>query len=206
MPEPLTPVTLEGRHVRLEPLELAHAEALAAAAAADRSTFDHTWVPDGADAMRGYIAGLLADRDEVRVLPFAQRSTETGQLVGCTRYLDPHWVRGRHDPDEIEVGGTWLCTAAQRTGINTEAKYLLFTHAFETLGVWRLAICTDAENQRSRDAILRIGASFEGVLRNHRLRSNTPEPVARQTAVYSVISQEWPRVKSDLAGRLAAAP
>jgi RimJ/RimL family protein N-acetyltransferase len=206
VPEPLTPVTLEGRHVRLEPLELGHAEALAAAAALDRSTFDHTSVPDGIDAMSGYIAGLLDDRDEAKVLPFAQRSTETGQLVGCTRYLDPHWVRGRHDPDEIEVGGTWLCTAAQRTGINTEAKYLLFAYAFETLGVWRLAICTDAENQRSRDAILRIGASFEGVLRNHRLRSNTPEPAARQTAVYSVISEEWPRVKSDLAGRLAAAP
>lgn len=206
MPEPLTPVTLDGRHVRLEPLGLGHAEGLAAAAAVDRSTFGHTWVPDGTDAMRSYIEGLLTDRDEAKVLPFAQRSVETGQLVGCTRFLDPHWVRGRAEPDEIEVGGTWLCSAAQRTGINTEAKYLLFTHAFEQLGVWRLAICTDADNQRSRDAILRIGASFEGVLRNHRLVANTTEPTPRQTAVYSIVSQEWPQVKSDLERRLSAAP
>ena len=205
MPEPLTPVTLDGRHVRLEPLEVGHAEQLAAAAALDRSTFDHTWVPDGVDAMRRYIHGLLTDGDEAKVLPFAQRSVETGQLVGCTRFLDPHWSRGRTEPDEIEVGGTWLCTSAQRTGINTEAKYLLFTHAFEQLGVWRLAICTDADNRRSREAILRIGASFEGVLRNHRLVANTAEPAPRQTAVYSIVSEEWPGVKRDLEHRLAAA-
>ena len=73
----------------------------------DRGTFDLTWVPDGAEAMGVYISELLADQDRAKVLPFAQRSLTTGQLVGCTRYLDPHWVRGRREPDEIEVGGTW---------------------------------------------------------------------------------------------------
>jgi RimJ/RimL family protein N-acetyltransferase len=206
VPEPLNPVTLEGEHVRLEPLALAHAEGLAAAAALDRTTFAHAWVPDGVDAMQVYIQGLLDDRDRATVLPFAQRRLDTGELVGCTRYLDPHWWRGRAEPDEIEVGGTWLAANAQRTAVNTEAKYLLLTYAFETLDVWRVAICTDARNQRSRDAILRIGASFEGVLRNHRLRSDTPGPAPRQTAVYSVTNGEWPDVKNGLSDRLAAAP
>ncbi len=206
MPEPLAHVTLEGLHVRLEPLDPTHAEPLAAAAAIDRSTFIHTWVPDGVDAMRDHIDTLLAARDRAEVLPFAQRSIETGQLVGCTRFLDPQWVRGRQEPDEIEIGGTWLSIDAQRTGINTEAKLLLLTHAFETLGVWRVAICTDADNERSRQAILRIGASFEGVLRNHRALANTERPMPRQTAVYSVVSDEWPAVKSGLTDRLAATP
>lgn len=205
MPEPLDPLTLVGRQVRLEPLDPSHAEGLAAAAAIDRSTFAHTWVPEGVPAMRAYINTLLTDRDQAKVLPFAQRRADTGELVGCTRYLDLHWWRGRTQPDEVEIGGTWLGANAQRTGINTEAKYLLLTHAFETLGVWRVAICTDADNLRSRDAILRIGASFEGILRNHRLKYNTAQPEPRQTAVYSVIRDEWPTVKTGLADRLAAA-
>lgn len=206
MPEVLETVTLRGRHVLLEPLDPSHAEGLAAAAAIDRSTFSHTWVPDGVDAMRAYIGALLADRDNAKVLPFAQRRADTGELVGCSRYLDPQWWRGRIEPDEIEIGGTWLGATAQRTGINTEAKLLLLTHAFETLGVWRVAICTDADNQRSRDAILRIGASFEGVLRNHRLKYNTDQPEPRQTAVYSVTCDDWQAVKSGLSDRLAPTP
>ena len=201
----LEPVTLTGRHVRLEPLDRDHAEGLAAAAAIDRSTFTHTWVPDGPAAMSAYIETLLADHADLKVLPFAQRRLDTGELVGCTRYLDPLWWRGRPEPDEIEIGGTWLAASAQRTAINTEAKHLLLTHAFETLGVWRVAICTDADNQRSRDAILRIGASFEGVLRNHRLKSGTAQPEPRQTAVYSVTRDEWPTVERALSDRLRSA-
>lgn len=202
MPEPLAPVTLTGAHVQLEPLSLEHADDLAAAAAVDRSTFGLTWVPDGADAARAYIAGLLADHAAARVLPFAQRRLDTGDVVGCTRYLDPHWWRGRAEPDEIEIGGTWLGAAAQRTAINTEAKCLLLQYAFEELDVWRVAICTDARNQRSRDAILRIGASFEGLLRNHRLRADADRPSPRLTAVYSIVDDEWPEVKRSLAARL----
>jgi RimJ/RimL family protein N-acetyltransferase len=202
VPEPLAPVTLTGDHVQLEPLSLDHAEELAAAAAVDRSTFDLTSVPDGVDEARSYIAGLLHDHAAARVLPFAQRRLDTGEVVGCTRYLDPHWWRGRVEPDEIEIGGTWLGAGAQRTAVNTEAKYLLLQYAFEELDVWRVAICTDARNQRSRDAILRIGASFEGLLRNHRLRSDTDTPSPRLTAVYSIVDAEWSHVKRSLETRL----
>ncbi len=202
VPEPLAPVTLTGTHARLEPLSLDHAEALAAAAAVDRSTFELTWVPDSVDAARSYIAGLLDDHAAGRVLPFAQRRLDTDQVVGCTRYLDMRWWRGRPEPDEIEIGGTWLGADAQRTAVNTEAKFLLLKYAFEELDVWRVAICTDARNQRSRDAILRIGASFEGLLRNHRLRADTDAPSPRQTAVYSIVGDEWPDVKRSLEGRL----
>lgn len=202
MPGPLTPITLTGEHVQLEPLSVDHADELAAAASVDRSTYDLTWVPGDVDAMRTYISGLLDDHAAGIVLPFAQRRLDTGEAVGCTRYLDPHWWRGRAEPDEIEIGGTWLGSRAQRTAINTEAKYLLMRHAFESLGVWRVAICTDARNQRSRDAITRIGASFEGILRHHRLRSDTDGPSPRQTAVYSVIDDEWAEVKRSLERRL----
>ncbi|HEY5663556.1 MAG TPA: GNAT family protein [Ilumatobacter sp.] len=205
MPEPLDPVTLRGHHVQLEPLHRDHAAGLAAAAAIDRSTFDLAWVPDGVVAMQGYIESLLADRDRALVLPFAQRNLATGELVGCTRYLDLRWWRGRRAPDELEIGGTWLGAAAQRTAINTEAKLLLLGHAFDTLGVWRVAICTDERNARSRAAIARIGASFEGVLRKHRLRYDASEPTPRNTAVYSIIDDEWPLVRAALTARLAGA-
>ena len=202
VPDPIAPVTLVGRHVRLEPLAEEHADGLAAAAAVDRSSFGLTWVPDGPDATLEYIRSLLDDHTAGLVLPFAQRRVDTGELVGCTRYLDPHWWRGRVEPDEVEIGGTWLGAAAQRTAVNTEAKYLLLRHAFDVLGVWRVAVCTDARNQRSRDAIERIGASFEGILRNHRLRADTDGPSPRQTAVYSIVADEWPEVKQRLEDRL----
>ena len=202
VPDPIAPVTLVGRHVRLEPLAEEHADGLAAAAAVDRSSFGLTWVPDGPDATLAYIRSLLDDYAAGLVLPFAQRRVDTGELVGCTRYLDPHWWRGRVEPDEVEIGGTWLGASAQRTAVNTEAKYLLLRHAFDVLGVWRVAVCTDARNQRSRDAIERIGASFEGILRNHRLRADTDGPSPRQTAVYSIVADEWPEVKQRLEDRL----
>ena len=201
--EPLERITLSGRHVRLEPLSLEHVEGLVAASNVDRATYDYTEVPPDAPAMTDYIERLLDDHAAAKVLPFAQRRLDTGELVGCTRYLDIRWWRGRRDPDEIEIGGTWLASTAQRTAINTEAKYLLLSHAFERYGVWRVAICTDADNQRSRTAILRLGATFEGVLRNHRLRYNTPTPEPRDTAVYSVTDQEWPTLETELEQRLA---
>ena len=202
MPESLAPVTLIGEHVRLEPLSLDHADDLVDAASVDRSSFDLSPVPDGIGPMHRYIEGLLVDHEAGQVLPFAQRRTDTNEVVGCTRYLDPHWWRGRPAPDEIEIGGTWLGARAQRTAVNTEAKLLLLRYAFEELDVWRVAICTDARNQRSRDAILRIGASFEGLLRNHRLRSDTDEPSPRQTAVYSIVDDEWADVERALEQRL----
>jgi RimJ/RimL family protein N-acetyltransferase len=202
MPRPLAPVTLAGRHVRLEPLTLEHAAGLTAAANIDRSTYALTPVPDSVEAMNAYIEQLLADRDAARVVPFCQVDVITGRPVGCTRYLDLQWWRRRQEPDEVEIGGTWLAASAQRTGINPEAKYLLLRHAFEQLGVWRVAICTDARNARSREAIERIGATFEGVLRNHRLVADAGEPAPRQTAVYSIIDDEWATVSARLREKL----
>ncbi len=143
------------------------------------------------------------------MLPFAQRDLGSGAVVGCTRFLYPYWWRGRTDPDEVEIGGTWLGADAQRTPINTEAKLLLLTHAFETFGVWRVSICTDERNTRSRTAIERIGATFEGVQRSHRVRSGdfgnpSGEVIARNTAVYSIVASEWPAVRDGLAARLGA--
>ncbi len=203
MPAPLPPVTLTGRHVRLEPLSIDHATDLAAAAAVDRSSYRLTWVPDGVAATEHYIDGLVAARDRAEVLPFAQIDRASGRAVGCTRYLDPHWWRGRDLPDEIEIGGTWLGAEAQRTAINTEAKLLLLTHAFDELGVWRVAICTDERNQQSRTAIERLGANFDGLLPNHRLRADTDAPTPRTTAVYSITPEQWPGIRQRLRDRLS---
>ncbi|MGH9135099.1 MAG: GNAT family N-acetyltransferase [Ilumatobacteraceae bacterium] len=199
----IEPFTLTGTHVRLEPLAREHAPALAGAGAIDRSSYGYTPVPDGLVDAERYIDWLLAERDRGAVVPFAQRRLDTGELVGCTRYLElRHW-RKRDVPDEVEIGGTWLASTAQRTAINTEAKLLLLTNAFEQWDVWRVAICTDALNQRSRDAIERLGAQFEGILRSHRLVNQPGESRPRDTAVYSIISAEWPAVRDGLADRLA---
>ena len=198
----LDPITLSGRVVQLEPLSRDHVHGLAAASTIERDTYDYTDVPGTREAMQHYIEKLLADHAAGRVLPFAQRRLDTGELAGCTRFMEPRWWRGRHEPDEIEIGGTWLAATAQRTAVNTEAKYLLLTYAFEQWDVWRVAICTDEDNARSRAAIERLGAQFEGILRNHRLRYNTSPVEPRQTAVYSITDAEWPAIKHSLEGRL----
>lgn len=202
MPRPIPTVTLVGGHVRLEPLSVDHAAALTAAANEDRSTYGLTPVPNDVPTMQAYIAHLLDDRANSRGLPFAQIAVATGEPVGCTRYLDPHWWRAKDAPDEVEIGGTWLARSAQQTAINTEAKLLLLEHAFDEFGVWRVQVCTDARNERSRTAIERIGATFEGVLRNHRVRHDAPEPAPRQTAVYSIVEDEWPAVRTALRQKL----
>jgi RimJ/RimL family protein N-acetyltransferase len=181
---------------------------LVAAGNVDRSTFRFTNVPPTIDAMHAYIAGLLADAALDSVVPFAQRRLADGRIVGCTRFMNVLWWSGRNTPAEVEIGGTWLAADVQRSAINTEAKLLLMTHAFETWEVPRVAICTDANNDRSRRAIERLGATFEGVLRNHRmlLGDGTTAGSARHSAMYSVIDDEWPRVKSHLQSLLRARP
>ena len=201
--ELLDPITLTGRHVQLEPLRVEHVDGLVAASTIGRDTYGYTDVPGEPGAMRHYVERLVADHADAKVLPFAQRRLDTGELAGCTRFMEPRWWRGRQDPDEIEIGGTWLASTAQRTSVNTEAKYLLLSHAFEQWDVWRVAICTDEDNARSRTAIERLGAHFEGVLRNHRLRYNTAAPEPRNTAVYSITDADWPEVKRSLEQRLA---
>ena len=203
MSEPLAPITLTGRHVQLEPLQLAHVDELVEASTVSRETYGYTEVPGDREAMQRYVERLVEDHADAKVLPFAQRRLDTGQLAGCTRFMEPRWWRARRDPDEIEVGGTWLSATAQRSAVNTEAKYLLLSHAFEQWDVWRVAICTDEHNARSRASIERIGATFEGVLRNHRLRYNTAAPEPRNTAVYSITDSHWPAVKRSLEQRLS---
>lgn len=200
----LEPTTLHGRHVRLEPLSLSHAPALLAAADHDRSTYGYTPVPDSLERMEAYINGLLADAERDSAKPFAQVRTVDDTPVGCTRYLNMLWWPDRTTPAEVEIGGTWLSADAQRTPINTEAKFLLLQHAFEDLRVFRVAIMTDALNARSRAAIERLGATFEGIVRKHRPNAGslTPAGQPRNTAAYSIIDDEWPIVRDRLAARL----
>lgn len=196
---------LEGRHVDLVPLDLGMAGDLASAAAVDRSTYNWALVPEGEAAMAAHLAALIADRDAGKVVPFAHRVRATGRFVGCTRYLELRWFRGRPDPDEVEIGGTWIGAEHQRSAVNTEAKLLMLTYAFETWNVWRVAIATDERNERSRRAVARLGATFEGVLRNHRGSWATDEiGMPRNTAMFAITESEWPAIKQRLVDRLAA--
>jgi N-acetyltransferase len=197
---------MRGRHVELVPLEPHHADALLAAAMFDRTSYGFTEVPGDAEHMARYIAKLLAKCDQETDLPFAQRLTADGRLVGCTRFLEMRRWRDRPEPDEVEIGGTWLAADVQRTPVNTEAKLLMLTHAFEVWHVDRVALATDVRNERSRQAIERIGARFEGVLRHHR-----PSTVAgeagrpRDTAIFALTDDDWPAARAALVSRLAAA-
>lgn len=191
--------TLTGHHVVLEPLRADHVDAIAAAGAGDRSTFEWTGVPDGHDDAAAYVEGLLHDAQHARIAPFVQVRAADGVAVGCTRLMNPLWWLGRDDPDEVEIGGTWLAADAQRTPINTEAKLLLLTHAFDRWGVQRVAICTDARNERSRRAIERIGGTFEGILRRHRVSAAADgRDRLRDTAAYSIVVDDWPPIRERL--------
>jgi RimJ/RimL family protein N-acetyltransferase len=204
MPTPrLDPAPLGGALVALEPLAVEHIDAIAAAASTDRSTYTYANVPNGREAARRYVSMLLERRSRLIAAPYVQRAVDSGAVVGCTSLLNPQWWLGRSDPDEIEIGGTWLTPAAQRSGINTEAKLLLLTHVFETLGVQRVAICTDARNGASRAAIERIGARFEGILYRHRPSYEADRDGLRDSAMYSVVAPEWPPTKSHIIGLLA---
>ena len=196
----MAPLTLEGNVVRLEPLLPDHAPALSAAATADRSSFRFTDVPADEAAMTRYIEVAIAAPDQY---PFAIRRLADGGLVGSTRFGSLQWWHGSERPSVAEIGWTWLAASAQRTAVNTEAKLLLLTHAFEVWGVERLQFKTDRLNEQSRAAIERLGAMFEGYLRHH-------VPAAersgfRDSAMYSIIPAEWPAVRSSLTARLSSA-
>jgi RimJ/RimL family protein N-acetyltransferase len=154
--------------------------------------------------MATYVDDLVRGSEAGNVIPFAQRRTADATVVGCTRFMELRFWRGRPEPDEVEIGGTWLAASAQRTLVNTEAKLLLLRHAFDTWGAWRVQLCTDARNDRSRTAIERIGATFEGVLRNHRPtnRAGLPPSSPRDTAVFAITDADWPTVRARLEERL----
>jgi N-acetyltransferase len=196
---------LHGALVRLEPLAPGHAAGLAAAAEEDRDSFAFTHVPR-AGHMAGYLAAHFERAKNGTMAPFAQIRQRDGQAVGVTTYWEPRFWPGRADLCAIEVGWTWLAASAQRTGINTEAKLLLLEYAFGTLGVARVDFKTDARNQQSRQALERLGAQFEGVLRQWS-PSHVPgeEGMLRDSAMFSVIASEWPTVRSSLRARLARA-
>jgi RimJ/RimL family protein N-acetyltransferase len=194
---------LAGRHVELVPLAAELVDELVAAADVDRATYSFTEVPATRDEMATYVSWLLGHAEHDQAVPFAQRLTGSGRIVGCTRFMELRWWRGRTVPDEVEIGGTWLAADVQRTATNTEAKLLLLTHAFEAWSVDRVALATDERNARSRAAITRLGATFEGILRKHR-PSKAPGEIgtARNTALFSITADEWPAVRGALAERL----
>jgi RimJ/RimL family protein N-acetyltransferase len=197
-------VVLHGARVVLQPLDPTDVAALHAAASEDRATYAFTTVPATEAAMRDYVAEALAEEAAGRALPFAIIDRATGRVVGSTRFLDiQYWPGGPpRVPTVVEIGGTWLASSAQRTSINTECKVLLLTHAFDTWHVHRVCLKTDVRNERSRRAIERLGASYEGVRRAHKPATDGG---IRDSAYYSITAPEWPDVRAALQARLAGA-
>jgi RimJ/RimL family protein N-acetyltransferase len=199
---------LHGTHVRLEPLERAHIPGLVAAAGRDLALYQWSAVPQGTAEMARYVESALAGREAGTALPFATVRIADGVVVGSSRFFDIEswpWPSGhpgarRSGPDGCEIGYTWLSSSAMRTAANTEAKLLMLTHAFEMWAVHRVCFHTDVRNERSRAALARIGAQFEGVLRAHRL---APDLTARDSARFSIVAAQWPGVKQRLRELLA---
>jgi len=190
----IAPVILQGRHVRLEPLTLEHAAGLAEVGLDDDLW---KWIPTPVctpEEMSAYVQTALQEQATGSALPFALIEKSSGRAVGSTRYANIERVHHR-----LEIGWTWVARPWQRTAINTEAKYLLLRHAFETLKCMRVELKTDSLNDRSRAAILRIGASQEGIFRNHMI---TASGRIRHTVYFSIVDSEWPEVKVRLETKL----
>jgi len=201
------PLTLEGRHVRLEPLTAAHAEALVAAASQSRATYQFTGVPSDLASAHTYIDRALTEAGLGNGCPFATVDRRDGRVVGSTRFaFAERWVwPGAATStawDAVEIGFTWLAQSAQRTAINTEAKLLMLTHAFEVWQVKRVNLKTDERNARSRANIERIGGKLDGILRAH---MPAFDGGLRSTAIYSLLQSEWPDNRVRLAGKLRGA-
>jgi N-acetyltransferase len=215
---------LDGRYVRLEPLQRGHAAGLAEAAAEDPSVYQLSAVPQDEAGAAEYIEAALAQRDAGTAAPFAVIRIADGAVIGSTRFWDLVWwqwpqghprcrITGEPDgqkaprrragdipPDVCEIGYTWLARSAIRTAANTEMKRLMLGHAFEIWEVESVCLHTDYRNERSRRAMERIGARFEGILRAHRLATDC---LPRDSARYSITAQEWPRCKRRLEEMLA---
>jgi RimJ/RimL family protein N-acetyltransferase len=195
---PLEPVVLEADFVRLEPMTLGHHAGLSAVGL-DPEIWRYTLVlVKTADDMRSYMESALELQREGTTLPFVTIERSSGRIVGSTRF-------GNYDPANrrIEIGWTWIAPPWQRTAINTEAKYLMLSHAFEKLGCVRVELKTDVLNAASRKAMLRIGATEEGVLRKHSL---VWDGRFRDSIYYSILDEEWPGVKQQLEKMLIRRP
>jgi RimJ/RimL family protein N-acetyltransferase len=192
----VTPVVLEGQHVRLEPLAKEHLAGLA------RVGLDEElwrWIPvpvRTAEELAEYIETALEEQKRGVSLPFALIEKATGRAIGSTRYGNIDRTHHR-----VEIGWTWVAREWQRSAVNTEAKYLLLRHAFETLGCIRVELKTDSLNEKSRAAILRIGAKEEGIFRNHMITSSGR---LRHSVYFSIVDSEWPAVKARLESLLSA--
>lgn len=192
----IEPVTLEGTHVRLEPLSHAHHAGLSEVAFdQDLWRLNPTRITS-ADDLTKSITGMLTEQNKGSMLPFATIERGSGKVIGSTRFMNIDVTNRR-----VEIGGTWIAKPWQRTAINTEAKYLMLHHAFETFRCIRVELKTDALNTQSRNAILRIGAKEEGILRHHVI---TWTGRLRDSIYFSILEEEWPGVKAELERRMGA--
>ena len=192
----VSPVMLEGVYVRLEPLARVHLAGLAEVGL-DEELW--RWIPTPVrtqEEMAAYIEAALGEQERGESLPFAIAEKTTGRAIGSTRYGNIDRTHHR-----VEIGWTWVAREWQRTAMNTEAKYLLLKHAFETLSCMRVELKTDSLNARSRAAILRIGAREEGIFRNHMI---TASGRLRHTVYFSIIDSEWPAAKARLEAILSS--
>ena len=196
-------INLSGILSRLEPLGYQHIDGLTLAAAADRDLYQWSPVPNGRKAVASYVDTALAWRDAGTAIPFAIIRLRDNLVIGSTRFWNienwqwpiGHPSYGRVHPDACEIGYTWLASAAIRTGANREAKFLMLEYAFEKWKVVRVCLHTDQRNERSRKAIERLGAKFEGVLRAHRMAADF---IPRNSLRFSILADEWPSIKNNL--------
>lgn len=194
----VSPVILEGQQVRLEPLSTVHQESLIAAASDGELWNSTVTIVPTRTTMASYIESALQAQAQGRELPFVIIRKASDGVVGTTRFYDIERNERR-----VAIGYTWLSVSAQRSAVNTEAKLLLLTHAFEYWRCIRVEFITDVLNQQSRTAILRLGARQEGIFRNHMLM---PNGRIRDSVCFSIITLEWPEVKSRLAAKLSQRP
>jgi len=192
----LEPLVMEGSAVRLEPLSMVHHAALCEVSLRCELFRFFPFRMETEDDLRLYIEAALRQQSAGTALPFATRERASGAVVGSTSYLAIEPAHRR-----LEIGATWLAPKWQRTALNTEAKLLLISHAFERLGMNRVEFKTDARNRPSRAALLRIGATEEGTFRSHMVM---PDGHLRDTVYYSIVAREWPPMKRRLEERLAA--
>lgn len=200
---PTESFTLQGKHVQLEPLQPNHVEGLVAASVGDPELYRWSPVPQTKEEAEAYVQTALAWRDAGTAVSFAIVRVQDGLVIGSTRFFNlerwawppSHPLHERKTPDACEIGYTWYGRTAIRTAANTEAKFLMLRHAFESWEVVRVCFHTDARNARSRAAIERIGGQFEGILRAHRMAADF---IPRDSARYSILPAEWPQVKQRL--------
>jgi RimJ/RimL family protein N-acetyltransferase len=188
-------VVLTGDTLELLPLQAGHASRLLRAAEDGELWNMKVTVIPGPSTVEQYIATALAGRDAGSVMPFAIVRRDTGQMVGSTRF----WKIDRKNR-KLEIGHTWLSESVQRSGLNTEMKYLLLRYAFEVMDCVRVQFTTDELNEKSRAAILRIGARQEGIVRHERIM---PDGRKRNSVRFSIIDDEWPDVKAMLMEKMA---